>query len=77
MKFKPIITKEELDALSINEVVQGYRDGLANVALCSEVLTRAYLHGWNNGQVDGGYSPMSVEQMTLARVCMAKGLIDA
>ena len=73
MKFKPVLTKEELDELNNKELMQGYMDGLVNVALCSEVLTRAYLHGWNNGQVDGGYSPISVEQMTLARVLYGMG----
>ena len=73
MKFKPVLTKEELDELNNKELMQGYMDGLVNVPLCSEVLTRDYLHGWNNGQVDGGYSPISVEQMTLARVLYGMG----
>ena len=45
MKFKPVLTKEDLDELNNKELIQGYMDGFANVALCSEVLTRAYLHG--------------------------------
>ena len=71
MKFKPVTTIEELNALNDGELINGCR----NIPLNSTVLSQSYLHGYNNGQADFGYSPVSTEQQELARLIVNDGYL--
>ena len=75
MKFKPVTTIEELNALNDGELIKGYQDGCRNIQLNSSVLSQSYLHGYNNGQADFGYSPVSIEQQELARLIVNDGYL--
>ena len=71
MKFEPITTQAQLDALDSDLIVAGYRAGFRNVPDYTQ-REQAYWHGYLNGQVDGHHMPISREQMLLARnVCKA------
>jgi hypothetical protein len=62
----PVTTVEELDQLNNMEVFEGYQDGLENFR-CGENRSRAYWHGWRNGQVDGGHAQKDRAQEVLAQ----------
>ena len=60
MKFKPVTTIEELNALNDGELIKGYQDGCRNIPLNSSVF---------------GYSPVSIEQQELARLIVNDGYL--
>lgn len=67
---KPVTTVAELQTLSEESMVRGYRAGLGNSANFTE-RERSYWHGYLNGLVDGGHAKISPEQAELARAVVA------
>ena len=66
----PITTIEQLNTLDQESIVPGYLAGFKN----NPDYTRkeqGYWHGFLNGQVDGGFIPISDEQRILARALVA------
>ena len=70
MAIEAITTVEQLDALDSDRMVAGYLAGFHNEPNYTE-RDRAYWHGYMNGQVDGGFMPISDEQAELARAVVA------
>lgn len=66
-EFKPVSTLEDLNLQDTDELVAGYRAGLRNLAEPGSDQSRAYWHGWRNGQVDRGNREPDVAQAELAR----------
>ena len=52
MERVPITTVEQLDALDMDEVLEGYRDGFAGDAEPGDNRSFSYWHGWRNGSSD-------------------------
>jgi len=67
MNLNQVTTIEEYDQLDDDQVLDGYRDGIYNLPIEKSKLTRSYLHGYNNGQSDGGHAPTSIEQRNLVK----------
>jgi hypothetical protein len=65
MKFEPVVTRAQLDALDTDLIVKGYYAGFRNAPDYTQ-RDQAYWHGYMNGQVDGGFMPISREQQMLA-----------
>lgn len=53
---EPVSTFADLETLDPDEIVEGYRDGRENEPEPTGNRSRAYWHGWRNGQVDGGHA---------------------
>ncbi|AZW14229.1 hypothetical protein CS344_20155 [Bordetella bronchiseptica] len=66
-EFHPVRTKADLDLLDHDEIVQGYREGLAGAAQPGSDKSRSYWHGWRNAQVDRGWAKPDDAQCQLAR----------
>ena len=52
MSREPVTTVEELDSLDPEEILEGYRDGRAGDDEPGDNRSKAYWHGWRNGQND-------------------------
>lgn len=52
MGREPVTTVEELDSLDQDEIMEGYRDGRAGDDEPGDNRSKAYWHGWRNGQND-------------------------
>lgn len=66
-EFRPVSTKADLDTLDEAEIIQGYRDGLADDPEPGSNRSRSYWHGWRNGMADKGRIPMDCHMRNLAR----------
>ena len=67
MTHKPVSTLEDLATLDDDEVLEGYRDGLANEPEPGGNRSRSYWHGWRNGMADKGRIPSDWAMSQLAR----------
>lgn len=72
-EFAPVSTLADLDTLDEAEILEGYRDGLANEPEPGGNRSRAYWHGWRNGMADRGIRQIDDAQRELARVFAARG----
>jgi hypothetical protein len=70
--MEPITTLAQLDALDGDVIVEGYRAGFHNTPNYTR-REQAYWHGYLNGQVDGGFMQLSVEQQQLAHAVFERG----
>lgn len=52
MERQPIITASELAEMNSNEILEGYRDGRAGEGEPGGNRSKAYWHGWRNGDLD-------------------------
>lgn len=71
-EFIPVSTLADLDTLDDAEVLEGYRDGLANEPEPGGNRSRSYWHGWRNGMVDHGHREIDAAQRELARLYVAR-----
>jgi ribosome modulation factor len=71
-EFIPVSTLADLDTLDDAEIVEGYRDGLANEPEPHNNRSRSYWHGWRNGMADRGFRPIDEAQRDLAREYVAR-----
>jgi ribosome modulation factor len=71
-EFAPVRTLADLDTLDDAEVVEGYRDGLANEPEPGNNRSRSYWHGWRNGMSDRGLRAIDEAQRELARAVVAR-----
>lgn len=69
---EPPKTLEEVEAFPDEELFEGYRDGFRNEYEPNGNRTRAYWHGWRNGQVDAGWRKSDWYQQELARLYMQR-----
>jgi hypothetical protein len=65
-EFKPVATAADLRNLDDDEIVAGYRDGLACADEPGSDKSRSYWHGWRNAQTDKGRTPVDINQQRLA-----------
>lgn len=66
-EFQPVSTKDDLENLDQDEMVEGYRAGLEGTAEPGSDKSRAYWHGWRNGMADKGRLPFDGAMARLAR----------
>lgn len=66
-----ITTIEELLALEEGEMVEGYRDGFSGEPEPGGNRSRAYWHGWRNGNTDFRRAHPDDAQRSLASECAA------
>ena len=66
VKYFPVVSMEDLEALDRQEVQEGYRDGLEGWPEPGDNRSRSYWHGWRNGAVDGGHKEKDDAQAILA-----------
>lgn len=72
-EFKKVETKEDLELLNQDEILDGYRSGLAGAAEPGSAHSRSYWHGWRNGRVDGGFNQPDVEMARLVYKVVGNG----
>lgn len=61
-----MMTLEELNALDETEIMRGYEQARLGYSLSGHE-SKAFVHGWRNGQCDFHGEPLSEEQIQLAR----------
>jgi ribosome modulation factor len=71
-EFTLVSTLADLDTLDETEMLEGYRDGLANEPEPGGNRSRSYWHGWRNGMADRGLRPVDEAQRDLAREYLAR-----
>ena len=71
----PIRRAEDLDALDVAEVIQGYWDGKDGEPEPGGNRSLSYWHGWRNGAVDGGHRAADDAQRALAKDVIEKGAL--
>ena len=64
MLFFPVKTVQDLESLSVDDIVEGYRMGLHGKPAPRE--NRAMWHGWRNGMMDSGRKPFDRHARELA-----------
>lgn len=69
---EPVTTLEDLESLERDEVMEGYRDGIAGEPAPGGNRSRSYWHGWRNGMVDGGHMPKDAAQAALAKAYLRR-----
>lgn len=69
---QPVSTLEDLAAMDEDEMLEGYRDGLADEPEPGDNRSRAYWHGWRNGMSDKGRRAIDDAQRKLARATVAR-----
>lgn len=67
----PVSTLEDLSTLDDDEILEGYRDGLANEPEPGGNRSRSYWHGWRNGMADKKRIPFDRAMESLAREYVA------
>lgn len=65
-EFTPVSTRVDLERLDEDEMVAGYRAGLAGDPEPGSDKSRSYWHGWRNGMTDKGRAPLDQHQQALA-----------
>ena len=56
-EFAPCDSLKDLAGLDLQEILQGYQHGLeGHPEPLSSVYSRAFVHGWRSGRVDGGHN---------------------
>ena len=73
---EPAKTLEEVEAFDDAELFQGYRDGMRNEPEPNGNRTRAYWHGWRNGQVDARWRKSDFYQQKLASLFVRRGRME-
>jgi hypothetical protein len=68
----PVTTISELQELEDSEILEGYVDGRSNEPMPGDNRSKAYWHGWRNGQVDGGHAKIDNAQMELVKKVVAE-----
>lgn len=68
----PVLTLADLDALDDAELMEGYWDGRENAPAPGANRSRAYWHGWRNGQVDGHHAEPDGAMRELARAYLSR-----
>lgn len=66
-EFAPVTTLQDLDIQNDEDMVAGYRAGLAASPEPGSDKSRSYWHGWRNGRTDRGLAPVDAAQAELAR----------
>lgn len=66
-EFEKVRTKEELEKLDSEEMLQGYLAGKEGVPEPGSGFSRSYWHGWRNGASDFGHRQSDDAQHQLAR----------
>lgn len=69
------MTLEELDKMDDQEIVRGYMQSRAGYVLSGEE-SKAFIHGWKNGQVDFHGTKPDESQMDLARQFVKRGVLN-
>lgn len=70
-EFEPVSTKADLGTLDADDVLAGYRAGLAGAGEPGSDKSRGYWHGWRNAMVDRGVVRIDRAQELLAREIVA------
>lgn len=70
--FALVRTLEDLDSLDEQDMIDGYRDGLAGEPEPGPNRGRAFWHGWRSGMMDRGLLPLDEAAQTLARLWLAR-----
>jgi hypothetical protein len=65
--FEPVRTKDDLDSLSLDEIVEGYASAERGDPEPGLNRGRAFWHGWCNRMRDYGVLPMDEASAQLAR----------
>lgn len=66
MRFAPVRTLDDLDSLSTDDIVEGYRTTERGDPEPGENRGRAYWHGWRNRMMDLGEIPHDEASRQLA-----------
>lgn len=67
MKRIQITKAFQLDDLDIDEIVEGYRDGLAGEPEPGDNRSYAFWHGWTKGTLDGKHRKTTEADTLLCR----------
>jgi hypothetical protein len=70
--FEPVRSIEDLDALDIAEILEGYWEGRDGEPEPGANRGRATWHGWRNGMIDSHRMEKDDAAAELARVCVAR-----
>ena len=74
-EYLPVTTLEDLDALDMDEVTEGYRFGYAgNPEPNHHAVSRSFWHGWRNGSMDAGHLPHDAACRELAAAFNARAV---
>jgi hypothetical protein len=68
----PITDPGALPELDPEELMEGYRDGLAGDVEPGDNRSLSYWHGWRNGAVDGGHREKDEAQAILAKAVVGR-----
>lgn len=71
-EFTPVSTVADLDLLDQDDVLDGYRAGLAGAGEPGSDKSRSYWHGWRNARVDRHNATPDAAQTALAREFVSK-----
>jgi hypothetical protein len=74
MRFEPIRTLADLDALDQDEIVAGYCEARRGDPEPGPNRNRAYWHGWRNAMIDMGELPTDDASRQLAREVCPSGV---
>lgn len=69
----PVRTAEDLDALDLGEIVEGYLAGRAGDPEPGHNRGRAFWHGWRNGAMDSGRLEIDDAARALVRAVAPRG----
>lgn len=56
-EFQPVATLSDLEKLDADEMLDGYRAGLAEEPQPGSDKSKSFWHGWRNGMMDRGKLP--------------------
>lgn len=67
-EFRAAVDLADIEAMDSDEMVSGYLAGMAGAPEpLASTFSRAYVHGWRNGRVDGGHAETDPAQQHVAR----------
>lgn len=69
----PISSVEQLDALDLNEIIEGYWSGRDGEREPGNNRSISFWHGWRNGMADSGRMPIDAHMRQLAHEVVEKG----
>lgn len=71
-EFQPVATLSDLEKLDADEMLDGYRSGLAEEPQPGSDKSKSFWHGWRNGMMDRGKLPHDDAANALVREMGAK-----
>lgn len=74
MNFDPVCTKEDLDTLNDDDIVEGYFAGREGDPEPGANRGRAYWHGWRNGMMDSGHMEIDSAARKLVHEIAPRGV---